>query len=107
MRLVNLVFHYGPSVAAREMDVTRDTAYHWMARYEEGGTENLRTRPRGKAQPRTVTPEVRQRLLELKEENLKRSAAKVARLYQEESGLKVHRTTVWSVLKKGEHRSSR
>ncbi len=106
MRVVNLALHYGPTEAAREMEVSRDTVYLWLGRYEEGGTENLRTRPRGKSEPRTVTPEVRERLMALKEENPKRSAAKVARLYQEESGLKVHRGTVWATLKKGGHRSS-
>lgn len=106
MRLVNLTSHYGISAAAREMEVSRDTVYLWLGRYEEGGSENLRTRPRGKAEPRTLTPKVRQRLLGLKEENPKRSAAKVARLYEEESGLKVHRATVWAVLKKGGRTSS-
>jgi transposase len=106
MRLVNLALHYGPSEAARELEVSRETVYLWLGRYEEGGSENLRSRPRGKSEPRTVTPEVHERLMALKKENPKRSAAKVARLYQEECGLKVHRGTVWAKLKKGGHRSS-
>lgn len=106
LRLVNLAQHYGPTEAARQMEVDRQTVYLWLKRYEEGGSENLRTRPRGKQEPRTVTPEVRDRLLELKAENPKRSSAKVGRLYEQESKLRIHRTTVWSVLKKGEQQSS-
>ncbi len=106
MRLVNLAQHYGPTEAARQMEVDRQTVYLWLGRYEEGGSENLRTRPRGKQEPRTVTPEVRQRLLELKAQNPRRSSAKVGRLYEQESKLRIHRTTVWSVLKKGGQQSS-
>ena len=99
--MVNLAFHYGVTAAARGMEVARDTVYYWQGRYEEGGTENLRARPRGKAEPRTVTEEVRERLFELKGENPKRSTAKIARLYEEERGLKIDRSTVWRALKKG------
>jgi len=106
LRLVNLAEHYRPTEASRELGVGRDTVYYWRRRYQEGGSEALRTRPRGKAEPRTVTPEVKQRLLELKAENPKRSSAKVARLFEEESKLRIHRTTVWSVLNKGAPRSS-
>jgi transposase len=106
LRLINLAEHYGPSEAARELGVGRDTAYYWLKRYKEGGSEALGPRPRGKAEPRTVTPLVRKRLLELKDEQPKRSSAKVARLYEAESKLRIHRTTVWSVLKKGEPPSS-
>jgi transposase len=106
LRVVNLARHYGPGEAARQMEVDRQTVYLWLGRYEEGGSEALRSLPRGKQEPRTVTPEVKARLLALKEENPKRSSPKVARLYEEESGLRVHRTTVWAVLKKGGHQSS-
>lgn len=104
--MVNLALHYGPSQAARTMQVSRDTAYYWLKRFEEGGSDALVARPRGKSEPRTLTAEVRQRLLELKAQNPARSAAKVGRLYEEESGLRVHRTSVWAVLKKGARQSS-
>ena len=106
LRLVNLAHHYGPTRAAQEMGVGRDTVYYWLGRYEAGGSENLRTRRRGKQEARTVTPEVRERLLALKAEQPKRSSAKVARLYTEESGLRIHRSTVWAVLKKGAPKSN-
>jgi len=106
LRLVNLARQYGTTAAAREIGVSRQTASSWLGRYEEGGSENLRTRPRGKAVPRTVTPAVRARLLALKDENPRRSAAKVARVYAAESGERIHRSTVWAVLKKGGQRSS-
>ncbi len=106
MRLVNLALHYGPQAAAQELEVCRDTVYYWLARYEQGGTENLRPKPRGKATARTVTPQVRQRLMQLKEENPKRSAAKVARLFEAETHKGIHRGTVWAALKKGAPRSS-
>ena len=106
LRLVNLAEHYGPSEAARQMEVDRQTVYLWLGRYEQGGSQALGSLPRGKQEPRTVTPEVRARLLELKNENPKRSSPKVARLYEQESGLKIHRTTVWAVLKKGGRQSS-
>jgi transposase len=80
--------------------VSRQTAHYWLARYEAGGSESLRARPRGKAVPRTVTPAVRARVLALKDESPKRSAAKVARVYAAESGERIHRSTVWAVLKK-------
>jgi len=100
MRLVNLARQYGPAAAARELAVSRDTAYRWLARYEEGGTENLHARPRGKPLPKAVTPQVAERLAALHAENPRRSAAKVARLYEAESGQPVHRSTVWAVLTK-------
>ena len=106
LRLVNLAQHYGPSEAARQMEVDRQTVYLWVGRYERGGSQALASLPRGKQEPRTVTPEVKARLLELKGENPKRSSPKVARLYQEETGLKIDRTTVWAVLKKGGCQSS-
>ncbi len=106
LRLVNLAEHYGPSEAARQMEVDRQTVYHWVERYQAGGSQALQSLPRGKQEPRTVTPEVRKRLLEIKDENPQRSSPKVARLYQEETGLKIHRTTAWSVLRKGGQRSS-
>lgn len=106
LRLVNLARHYGPSEAARQMEVDRQTVYLWLGRYEQGGSDALSSLPRGKQEPRTVTPEVKARLLGLKRENPRRSSPKIARLYEDESGLKVHRTTVWAVLKKGEHQSS-
>jgi transposase len=100
-RLVNLAQHDGVTEAARALEVRRDTVYYWLRRFEEGGSENLRPRPRGAGTPRSVPPEVRARLLALKEENPQRSAPKVARLYQQESGQRLHRVTVWTVLKKG------
>jgi transposase len=100
MRLVNLARQYGPTAAARELEVSRDTVYHWLARYEQGGTESLHPRPRGKPLPKTVTPEVGERLAALHAENPRRSAAKVARLYEAETRRPLHRSTVWAVLKK-------
>lgn len=100
MRLVNLALSYGPEAAAREMAVNPSTAYKWLKRYEEGGAENLKTRPRGKPRERKVTQEVQAKLLELHQENPVRSAAKVARLYEETTGNKLHRNTVLVTLKK-------
>jgi transposase len=101
MRLVNLALSQGPEAAAREMGVNPSTAYKWLKRYEEGGTQNLKSRPRGKPREKKVTQEVEARLLDLHQENPARSGAKVARLYAEEGGLKLHRNTVLAVLKKG------
>ncbi len=101
MRLVNLAQQYGVTEAARALEVRRDTVYYWLRRFEEGGSENLQPRPRGAGKPRSVPPAVRDRLLALKAENPQRSAPKVARLYQQESGQRLHRVTVWAVLKKG------
>lgn len=106
LRLVNLAQHYGPSEAARQMEVDRQTVYLWLGRYEGGGSAALASLPRGKQEPRTVTSDVKARLLALKGENPKRSSSKVSRLYEEESGLRVHRTTVWTVLKKGGRQSN-
>jgi transposase len=100
LRLVNLARHAGPSATARALQVSRDTVYHWLTRYEEGGTENLHARPRGKPVPKTVTPAVADRLGALHAENPRRSAAKVARLYEAQTQQSVHRSTVWAVLKK-------
>ena len=100
MRLVNLARQYGPTAAARELRVSRDTAYRWLMRYEAGGTENLQTRPRGKPLPKSVTPAVAARLVALHAENPRRSAAKVARVYEAQTQQPIHRSTVWAVLKK-------
>ena len=101
MRLVNLALSHGPEAAAREMAVNPSTAYYWLKRYEEGGTQELKSRPRGKARERKVTQEVEARLVALHQENPSRSAAKVARLYEEEEGIRLHRNTVLLTLKKG------
>jgi len=106
MRLVNLALSHGPEAAAREMALNPSTAYYWLKRYEEeryeeGGTQELKSRPRGKARERKVTQEVEARLVALHQENPSRSAAKVARLYEEEEGIRLHRNTVLLTLKKG------
>jgi transposase len=98
--VVNLARHAGPTAAARERPVSRGTVYHWLARYEAGGTENLHPRPRGKPLPQTVTPAVAKRLVALHAENPRRSAAKVARIYEAETQQPLQRSTVWAVLKK-------
>ncbi len=53
MRLVNLARSYGVTAATEEMGTSRKTVYYWLRRYEEGSTENLRVKPRGKAEPHT------------------------------------------------------
>jgi hypothetical protein len=64
----------------------------------QGYSENLP--PRGRPREKKLTQEVQADLLELHQDNPRRSAAKVARLYEEKGGVKLHRNTVLAVLKK-------
>lgn len=73
-----------------------------MARYQELGAAGLQNRPRGKA--RVLPAEAEETILRLKRERRGRSARKIRDLLREQ-GVRVHRQTVWRLLR--QHGESR
>ena len=90
------------SLASRQTGLSHTDVKFWIARYKELGVEGLRNLPRGRSHPTTTSVEAA--VLRLKRERRGRSARKIRDLLKEE-GIRVHRQTVWRVLRKhGEHR---
>jgi transposase InsO family protein len=85
---------------------SRTAIKKFVKRYNEFGVEGLRNKPRGNF--KSVSPDVENTILELKQERRSRSCRKIRDLAREK-GITLHRQTIWRVLSKhGEqHREPR
>lgn len=83
--------------AAEDAGVDWKTMKRWIVRFDVEGIEGLRNKPRGRA--KAVDTHTKERIKDLKTENRARSTRKVRDLMNERYNIKVHRQTVWRVLK--------
>jgi transposase len=98
------------SLAARKFGCSWSTAKSYLRRFEEyektGDISFLQNKPRGNTH--RTTPEVEDKIVAIYKESFdpprpgkrRYSAPKVARLLEERHGIKRHRKTVWSILKR-------
>jgi transposase InsO family protein len=93
------------SQAARHAGRSWNTINTWVKNYEKDGIFGLKNKPRGKSG--SLDGDIRERIIWLKRKNRSRSSRKIRDLLKG-YGLKVHRQTVWRVLKAaGENRRER
>ncbi len=90
------------SHVSRDIGRTRKTVRKWVNDYKREGIGGLRNKPRGKAE--AINSDVKELIIKLKRKNRSRSCRKIRDLLKG-YGIKVHRQTVWHVLKAaGENR---
>jgi transposase len=93
------------SQAARHAGRSWNTINTWVKNYEKEGIFGLKNKPRGKSG--FLDDDTKELIIELKRENRTRSTRKIRDLLKG-YGIKVHRQTVWRVLKAaGENRRER
>ncbi len=93
------------SQAARQIGRSWNTINAWVKRYEKEGIFGLKNKPRGKVE--AINTDVKELIIELKRKNRSRSSRKIRDLLKG-YGIKVHRQTVWRILKAaGENRRER
>ena len=91
------------SQAATDAGVDWHTMKRWVVWFDEEGVEGLINKPRGRSKP--VDDSVKKRIVELKVKRRSRSGRKVRDMIAEETGILLHRQSVWRVLKDaGENR---
>ena len=64
---------YNPTEVARAQNVSRNTVYKWIHRYEAGGVEGLDDEPRS-GRPSVLTPETIERVLRMTTEEVPEEA---------------------------------
>ena len=83
--------------AARDAGVAWKTMSFWVQRFRRYGAAGLQNRSRGSVDP--VDDETRERIISLKRENRSRSCRKIRDLLEAHHGTRVHRQTIWRVLR--------
>ena len=90
------------SQVSRDTGRTRKTVRKWVNDYKRDGIGALRNKPRGKAE--AINSDIKELIVELKRNNRSRSNRKIRDILMGYE-IKVHRQTVWRVLKAaGENR---
>jgi len=84
------------SQVSKDIGRTRKTVRKWVNDYKREGIGGLRNKPRGKVE--AITGDVKELIIELKRANRSRSSRKIRDLLKG-YGIRVHRQTVWRVLK--------
>jgi transposase InsO family protein len=101
LKLVVLEFaqHLGVTKACREFNVPRSSYYRWKQKYEKQGRSGLyRERPVPIHQPSRTSPEVVQKILEMRAEH-QMGALRIMYYLERYHGIKVSESTVSRVLK--------
>ena len=96
-----LEFARGRNVAkvCREFNVPRSTFYHWKKRYDEEGPPGLyRKKPVAHSHPRKTSPEVVEKVLELRKE-YQIGALRIMYYLDRYHGIKISESTVTRILR--------
>jgi len=89
--------------AARDAAVTWKTMKSWVVRFRTEGVKGLLNKPRGSSEP--VNDEIKKSIVDLKIELRSRSSRRIRDILADNGGVKLHRQTIWRVLKTvGENR---
>lgn len=85
------------SEISREIRRSRNTVRKWVKDYERENIFGLKNKPRGSQTP--LDSDTKELIIEFKQKNRSRSARKIRDILEKEYQIKVHRQTVWRVLK--------
>jgi transposase len=98
--VLELAHHLGVTKACREFDVPRSSYYRWKQKYEKVGQSGLyRERPIAYHHPRKTSPEVVEKILELRRE-YQFGALRIKYYLDRYHGIKISESTVSRVLKR-------
>lgn len=85
------------SAVSRKYNLSRPTVRSWIDRFDQEGLEGFLNKPRGN---RTKVPkETIDLIVDYKLKGLHRSARKIQELLEENHKIKLHRKTIWQILK--------
>ena len=99
MVVLELADQLGVTKACREFDVPRSSYYQWKEKYEKAGQSGLyRERPIAYHQPHKTSPEVAEKILELRRE-YQLGALRIKYYLERYHGIKISESTASRVLK--------
>ena len=97
--VLELADHLGVTKACREFNVPRSSFYRWKQKYEREGRSGLyRERPVAYSHPRRTSPEVVEKILEIRTEH-QFGALRIRYYLDRYDGIKISESTVSRVLK--------